>query len=100
LWRTIFRTNFQLGLTEDPAQGRHCGIKFMDRFMLILITKHEFMRDLGENQGAGYPVAVSAPFPLVCNHSTARAGGIAVEQVCNLFECQPYFGLVNGRWLA
>jgi hypothetical protein len=88
----IFLTMVQLGLTEDPAQGRHGGIEFMDRFMFALMAEHEFMRDFGGKQCPAHSVAVSAALPLVCNHPTPRAGGIAVEQVRNFLECQPYLG--------
>lgn len=50
------------------------------------------MRDVGGKLGSGQAVAVSPALPLVCNHSAARAGGIAIEQVCNLLECQPQLG--------
>jgi hypothetical protein len=47
------------------------------------------MRGLGGKLGSGQAVAVPAAFPLACNHSAARAGGIAMEQVCNFLECEP-----------
>jgi len=85
-------TRIRLRLAEGASQGRHCGIKFTDRFVLTAIAEHEFMRELWRKLGAGEAVVVSAALPLVCNHSAARTGGIAVEQVRNFLECQPYLG--------
>jgi hypothetical protein len=98
-WQKIFLTFIRLGLAEDTAQSYHCGVKIIDRraarFVLSRIAEHEFMRDLRGKLGSGQAVAVSSALPLVCNHSAARAGGIAIEQVGNFLECQPQLG--HGR---
>src|SRR3981081_2074993 len=91
-----FLTLIHFRLAEDTAQGRHCGTKFIDRraarFLLTPVAEHEFMRDVGGKLGSGQGGVASAALPLVCNSSAARAGVIAIEQVCNFVERQPQLG--------